>query len=75
MHSPFQEVLMLQVDNCKSSLLPVFTKIKAFFFFEKKIQIHLIVVSGCFGTTMTELNSCNRYSMVHRAENVCYLAH
>lgn len=68
MHSSILEVLMLQVDNYKSSLLPVFTKIK------KKTEIHLIAVSGCFGATMTELNSCNRYSMVHTAENVCYLA-
>lgn len=28
MHSSILGVLMLQVDNCKSSLLPVFTKIK-----------------------------------------------
>lgn len=69
MYSPILEVLMLQVDNCKSSLLPVFTKIK------KNIKIHLIVVFGCFGATMTELNSCNRYSMVHTAKNVCYFDH
>lgn len=70
MYSPILEVLMLQVDNCKSSLLPVFTKIK-----KKNIKIHLIVVFGCFGATMTELNSCNRYSMVHTAKNVCYFDH